>query len=159
MRPRAPTIWRYAVVLLRHRALMFGIPAVAAVVAAALSLSAPRTNDHALGASPGSGSRLTASPHALGQPSSRNLAPNHELASIAAVRTTAVIPAAQTPKGFAARSRRTLRTAAEAGILAVFFAAALSFLLEYLRIARVHSAEAYRELALVRPTLRARGLG
>ena len=89
-----------------------------------------------------------------------NLAQNHELAKIEEVRNTPVITVVESPEGFVeARSRGTLRTAAVAGILAVFFAAVLTFLLEYLHRARVESAEEYREFALLRPLQRARGLG
>lgn len=86
-----------------------------------------------------------------------NLAQSHELAKIEEVRNTPVITVVEHPEGFVEpRARGTIGKAAVTGILAVFFAAVLSFLIEYLRKARVESADEYREFTTLRPTLGAR---
>lgn len=153
MKRRTATIWRYGLVLLRHRALMLSIPALAAAVAAVLSLSAPRES-----VAPASRVKQGSTRAATGfYAADDGLAPFYSRKRRFA--DSPLLTAAEPrPKRFEARSRSTLRTVAAAGILAAFFAAALSFLLEYTRIARVHSAEAYREFALLRPRLRTRGL-
>jgi uncharacterized protein involved in exopolysaccharide biosynthesis len=86
-----------------------------------------------------------------------SLAQSHEAAKIEEVRNTPVITVLEHPEGFVEpRARGTTRKAAVAAILAIFFAVVTSFTLEYLRRARVVSADEYGEFVVLQRRLLAR---